>query len=225
MIREFVTLLALFAIVPGTLSAQEDPFARWEGAIKKYEEEDAKNAPPRGAVLFVGSSSIRLWGDLADAFPDHRVINRGFGGSTIADSTHFAERIVIKHRPRIVVLYAGDNDLARKKTPEQVASDFAAFVARIHKDLPDTRVLFISIKPSTARLALFDQIKKANGLIEEMCKMDKRLEFVDVFTPMLDKEGKPNPELLKKDGLHPNEKAYALWAEKVRPLLGEGRRQ
>lgn len=225
MIRSFVMVFGVVALCTGAIQAQESPFARWEGAIKKFEEEDAKQAPPKGAVLFVGSSSIRGWSDLAAAFPDHRVINRGFGGSIIADSTHFADRIVIKHQPKIVVLYAGDNDLARKKTPEEVASDFAAFVARIHKDLPQTKVLFISIKPSTARIALFDQIKKANGLIEKMCKMDKRLEFVDVFTPMLDREGKPNAELLKKDGLHLTEKGYALWAEKIRPFLGEGSRQ
>src|SRR5690606_31638453 len=109
------------------------PFARWEKAISAFEEQDRKSPPPKGAVLFVGSSSIRLW-NLEKSFPHHSTINRGFGGSQIADSVHFADRLILKHEPKVIVSYAGDNDISAKKSPERVASDFQSFVKVVHDD-------------------------------------------------------------------------------------------
>src|SRR5262245_12586451 len=149
-----VILLWLVARVPGApLQKPADGaerFARWEKAIAAFEEQDRKQPPPRNAYLFAGSSSIRLW-NLPRSFPDLEVINRGFGGSQIADTVHFAPRIILKHQPRMVLLYAGDNDLAAGRTPEQVLADFKALVQVVHKELPKTRVAFLSIKPSLAR--------------------------------------------------------------------------
>src|SRR5262245_43560052 len=139
-------------------------FSRWEKAIAAFEQQDQEKPPPKSAVIFTGSSSIRGW-NLAKSFPGLDVVNRGFGGSQIADSVHFAPRTVLKHQPRMVVLYAGDNDLNAGKSPEQVAADFEAFVQVIHKDLPKTRVAFISIKPSLARWKIVDKVQKANALV------------------------------------------------------------
>lgn len=194
------------------------PFAQWESAIAAFEKEDAKSPPPKGAVLFVGSSSIRLW-KVEKSFPKHTVINRGFGGSQIADSVHFADRIVIKHAPKTVVFYAGDNDIAKGKTPEQVAKDFESFVKAIHEKLPETKIVYIGIKPSIKRWNLVETIRNANRLIETQCQADDRLAFVDPFPGMLGEDGKPRAELFVKDGLHLSEAGYEVWMKLVLPHL------
>jgi lysophospholipase L1-like esterase len=201
--------------------AQDKPpdFTRWEKAIAAFEEQDAKSPPPKNGVIFVGSSSIRGW-NLAKSFPEPKdLLNRGFGGSQLADSVHFAPRLVTKHRPRLVVLYAGDNDLAAGKSPEQVLADFQAFVQVVHKELPKTRIAFVAIKPSLARWKNIDRIRKANSLVETYCKKDDRLAYIDVVKPMLGDDGMPRAELFVKDGLHLSEKGYELWASLVKPHL------
>jgi len=193
-------------------------FARWEKAIAAFERQDKERPPPQDAILFAGSSSIRRW-DLPKSFPDLAVINRGFGGSELADSVHFAGRIILKHRPRLVVLYAGDNDIAAGKTPERVFADFKAFVRTVHKELPKTRIVFVSIKPSILRWGLWDKMRKANALIEAYCKDGERLAYIDVAGPMLGSNGKPRPELFVKDGLHLSDDGYRLWASLLKPHL------
>ena len=184
---------------------------KWETEIKKFEESDKKNPPPRGAVVFIGSSSIRLWQSLSVDFPGIKVINRGFGGSELADSTYYVDRIVIPYQPRMIVLYAGDNDLANGKTPLQVFEDYKAFVARVQRKLPATKIAFISIKPSPSRASLLQSMKDANGLIKAYASHDKRLIYIDVFTPMLGKDGSARPELFGPDRLHMNSAGYRLW--------------
>src|SRR5882724_11728117 len=161
------------------------PENNWELEIKKFEETDRQNPPPKNAVLFIGSSSIQKWKSLSNDFPGIKVINRGFGGSEIADSTFFVDRIVTPYQPRMIVLYAGDNDLASGKTPQQVFEDYKAFVERVHRKLPTTRIAFISIKPSPARASLLQSLKEANGLIKAYATHAGRLIYIDVFTPML----------------------------------------
>jgi lysophospholipase L1-like esterase len=169
-------------------------------------------------VVFAGSSSIRLW-DLGKSFPDLTAVNAGFGGSEVRDSTHFAPRVVLPPEPRAVVFYAGDNDLAKGRTPDQVRDDFAAFVKVVHGKLPKAKVLFIAVKPSLARWKLFDQQKKANDLVKALCATDDRLRFVDVVPGMLGPDGAPIPELFVKDGLHLSEKGYAVWTKAVKKAL------
>lgn len=217
----FAFLLA--ALIPGVvLSAAADaPPAEgpFESEIRAYEAADAKERPAPGGVLFVGSSSIRLWTTLAKDFPDLPVINRGFGGSQIADSTHYAGRIALPYKPKTIVLYAGDNDIAAGNSPEQVLADFQAFVETVRAKLPDTRILFIAIKPSTARWHLIDKIRQANRLIREFATAGEKLGYIDIFTPMLGDDGKPRAELLAPDGLHLSEKGYALWQKVVAAAL------
>jgi len=201
------------------IRGDENPqFARWEQAIAALERQDQDQPPPKNAIVFVGSSTIRLW-DLKKSFPDLQVINRGFGGSQIADSAHFAPRLVTKHAPRLVVLYAGDNDIAQGKTPEQVAADFRSFVRAVYKDLPKTNVLFISVKPSVRRWNLWDKIQKANALIQADCKRDERLIYVDITKPMLGNDGQPRKDLFVAVGLHFNARGYESWAILLKPYL------
>lgn len=212
-------VIAMAAVLVCFVHAQDKAdFSRWEKSIAAFEKQDQDKLPPKNAILFAGSSSIRLW-KLDKSFPGMDVINRGFGGSHIADSVHFAPRIITKLAPRLVVLYAGDNDLGARKTPEQVRDDFQAFVKVIHKDLPKTRIAFISIKPSLARWKIFDKVQKANDLIAAVCKGDDYLVYVDVVKPMLGEDGKPRPELYVKDGLHMTEKGYEIWTAALKPYL------
>jgi formylglycine-generating enzyme required for sulfatase activity len=202
-----------------SIRADEKPdFSRWEKAIAALEKQDKDQPPPKNSIVFVGSSSIRLW-DLKKSFPDPAVINHGFGGSQITDSVHFASRLVTKLAPRLVVLYAGDNDIGVGKSPEQVAAGFLSFAQTVHMELPNTRVLFISIKPSVLRWKLWEKMQKANSLIKAECKMDKRLTYVDITQAMLGDDGKPQKDFFRADGLHLNAKGYELWTRVLRPYL------
>lgn len=206
----------LISIVPALADDPPRDFARWEPAIAQFDWKDRESPPPKGGTLFVGSSSIRAW-NLAESFPGRKTINRGFGGSEIADSTHFADRLIVPHEPRTVILYAGDNDLARGRSAEQVAADFRAFAATVHERLPKAKVVFIGIKPSIARWKLWDQAQRANALIREECGRQEWLEFVDVAPAMLGEDGRPRPELFVNDGLHLSRQGYEVWAKLVAP--------
>jgi lysophospholipase L1-like esterase len=219
--------LILFGISQSspTLLAQTNPAeSKWEADIKIFEASDKTNPPPKGAILFVGSSSIRLWKSLAQDFPEHKVINRGFGGSQLADSVAFADRIVIPYRPEMVLLYGGDNDIAAGKPPEQVFADFKSFVQKVYAKLPGVPVAYISIKPSIVRWQLVDKIKAANRMIEVYSitrKNPRLIIFIDVFTPMLGTDGEPRKELFISDGLHLNAKGYELWTSVIKPYLNK----
>ena len=214
-------LLALTAICVAQSQQAAQAAHQWESEIKKFEEADLKNPPPKGAVLFVGSSSIRLWRTLEKDFPAAKVVNRGFGGSQIEDSTYFADRIIVPYQPRLVVLYAGDNDLAAGKTRDRVFEDYKEFVNRLRQRLGDVRIAFISIKPSLARWNLVDKIASVNEMVRKYASKDKRLIFIDVFPAMLGVDGKPRPELFIEDGLHMTPAGYALWKSIVAPYLKE----
>ncbi|HMP07216.1 MAG TPA: SGNH/GDSL hydrolase family protein [Lacipirellulaceae bacterium] len=200
------------------LRPSESQANRWQADMDRFAEADAQQTPPADAVLFVGSSSIRLW-NLDRWFPGETTINRGFGGSQICDSTHFAEQIVVSYQPRVIVFYAGDNDIAAGKSPQQVHVDFRAFVDKVRASLPDTPLVFIAIKPSIARWKLRDAMQEANWLIAEDCAADESLTFVDVWPAMLDEEGEPRAELFRSDGLHLNTAGYKLWTELLAPAL------
>ncbi len=213
-------LVAILLMARGTVRAADEPkkASPWEKAIQAFEARDQKTPPPKGAILFAGSSSIVGW-KLAQYFPDLQTINRGFGGSRIPDSTEFADRIIIPCAPKIIVFYAGDNDVAGNKTAERVCDDYKAFVKKIHDALPEAKIIFITIKPSIARWKLWDKMQAANKLIAEFVKSDKRLGYVDVGPPMLGEDGKPKAELFVKDGLHLSADGYELWTKLVLPHL------
>lgn len=201
-------------------AATENAQDRWESTIKKFEDADKVAPPPQNAIVFIGASSIVRW-NLPDSFPElgPRAINRGFGGSMAADSTRYAERIVIPYKPRIVVFYAGDNDVEANHTPEQIAGDFTAFEQKVHAVLPATEIIFISIKPSTRRWPWIEQIKSANALVRQYCATHKHLTFVDIVPQMIGADGKPRRELLLADGLHLTPAGYKVWNDAIRPVL------
>jgi len=212
-----VSLAVLIQAAQHTQAA-ETKKNRWESAIQRFEAADRKEFPPKHGILFVGSSSIMGW-DLKKYFGDLPTINRGFGGSDIADSLHFAQRIVLPYQPRVIVFYAGDNDIAGGKSPERVLRDYQKFVEKVHGTLPETRIVFVAIKPSRRRWKLVAQMREANALVRTFAEKNPRLEFVDIDKPMLGDDGKPRAELLKADGLHLTAKGYALWSKLVQPHL------
>lgn len=220
-----VALLMLAAAVTFPLHAQpaaqeSDRFAQWEDAIDKFDQQDSETPPAKDGIVFIGSSSIRRW-DLLKYFDDldPPPVNRGFGGSQIVDATHFVDRLVLKHQPRTVVFYSGDNDIASGKSAADVASDFAEFCKATHAKLPEARIVWISIKPSPSRWRFGTEAQAANSRIRKVCDVDERLTFVDVWTPMLGDDGQPRPELFAKDMLHLNAAGYELWTNLVRPTL------
>lgn len=187
--------------------------------IARFEAADRSTPPRPGGVLFVGSSSIRLWPALDKDFPGVYALQRGFGGAELSDVIRYAPRIVLPYRPRLIVLYAGDNDLNAGKSAVAVFREYKAFVELVQRSLPETRIAYVAIKPSGSRWALADQMREANELIRRHAATDPRLLFVDVFTPMLAPDGKPREELFVADRLHLNDRGYALWRELLWPIV------
>ena len=217
-------LLAGLLSWPATISAQINSTNRphnlqWESTIQTFEAADKTNPPPLNAVLMIGSSSIRKWTNAPAQFPKHQLINRGFGGSHLSDSVTFVERIVTPYQPKLVVLYAGDNDIAAGKSPKRVCADFKEFVAKVQNKLPETRIAFIAIKPSPSRMKFIQPIKTANRLIRDFIAGNPKLVYVDVCTPMLGADGQPRAELFVSDQLHLSDAGYKLWARIVKPVL------
>ncbi|MFO0817064.1 MAG: amidohydrolase family protein [Pirellulales bacterium] len=210
------------ATAQSTTNPPGDKTDRWEADIEKFEQLDAAQ-PPRGdGVVFVGSSSIVRW-KLDQSFPGEGFVNRGFGGSKLADVVRYVDRIVPPHRPRVVVVYAGDNDLAGGRTPTQVIADYKELVRRIHERAPATRIIYLSIKASLKRWALAEKIRGANAAIARYAARDSRLAYVDLFDCMLGADGRPRAELLDKDELHLSPLGYELWTKQLQPVLTAAR--
>lgn len=199
------------------------PDEHWAAAFQDFDRADQAHPTLPGGVVFVGSSSIRLWSDMARQFTGWpMVINRGFGGSELADCARHVQRLVSLYQPRLVLVYAGDNDLAAGRLPQQVLESFQAFVAGVRERQPDLPVVFISIKPSPSRAKLMQSVREANRLIKADTVSGKNLYFVDVFTPMLGPDGEPRAELFKPDALHLNPAGYALWQSVIVKSLPPG---
>lgn len=214
-----LTILLTLLVFSFGAFAKDADHGKWFADIQTFEASDKANPPPANAVLFIGSSSIRLWKTLATDFPGYRVINRGFGGSDLDDATAFADRIVTPYHPAALVMYAGDNDLQGGDVPEQVRDDFADFVAKVRLAQPDLPIAFIAIKPSVARVALLPNIMQTNKLIRDWAATQKNVSFLDIVPAMLNAQGQPRPDLFIADGLHMNAKGYALWVAQVAPWL------
>jgi lysophospholipase L1-like esterase len=205
---------------PAPVSGAPDSDTAWEAAVNAFALADREHAPPPGGVVFVGSSSIRLWQGLEQQFPSGgTVIKRGFGGSRLSDCVRYLNRLVIPYRPRLVLVYAGDNDLAEGRTPQEVLRQFEAFAQGIHRALPETRVAFISVKPSPARAHIIAKARAANALVHRYTASQEWLDYIDVFTPMLGPDGNPRKELFRADALHLNAAGYALWKTAITPHL------
>ena len=208
------------APAPTTAPAtQPRDFARWEKEIAAMEAADKTNPPPKDGLLFIGSSTIRGWKTLAQDYPEHQVINRGFGGSQIVDSTHFADRLIFPHEPKMVLLRAGGNDIHAGKSADQVFREFQDFVKTVHAKLPETDIVFISLSPAPARWSERDANKKLNTMVEAYAKTAPHVKYVDTYDMTLTPDGQAREELFVKDKLHFNAEGYKLLAERVRPVL------
>ncbi len=186
--------------------------ARWQSSFAAFDEADKASLPELNGVLFVGSSTIRFWTRLAQDFRQSPVvINRGFGGSTLAECSLFTRELVVRYKPRQVLVYAGDNDLASGSTPLEVLASFARFARTVRAELPDTRISFISIKPSPSRESLLPQIRETNNIIGAYVRTLANSEYIDIYTPMMAADGRPRGDLFLPDRLHMNDRGYQLW--------------
>lgn len=228
--RFLALLLALFLVTVGpsrsysqqtsTQSTADDTsITRFESEIVEFENADKADPPKAGGVVFVGSSSIRMWPQLQADFPGINVIQRGFGGAQMNEVLYYTPRIVTRYKPKLVVLYAGENDLVTGRHPDQIFNDYKAFVALVHKTVPDAKIAYVSIKPSGDRWVLVDNMKKANALIKKYIAGQRDQTYVDVFTPMIGPDGLPRDELFGEDKLHMNWKGYELWRVLLTPIV------
>ncbi len=211
-----LSLPTLFNTDVGGVAEVSSPGLHKEVAV--FQTWDRKNSVPEDAVLFTGSSSIRMW-TTRESFPDLPVINRGFGGSHISDVVYFSDRIVLPYEPKVIVLYAGDNDIAAGKTPKRVFDDFQELAGLVGRNLPETRIVFISIRCSPSRFTLWPMMDEANSMIKRFCEGNDRLFYADCATPLLRPDKKPDPEFFAEDRLHLSKKGYQAWTKVLTPII------
>ncbi len=202
----------------GLYAQQHPPFY---DEIENFKKLDSADFPPKNAILFVGSSSIRKWEDVQSYFPDYKIINRGFGGSELTDVTRYANDIIIPYHPRQIVIYAGENDLAYSDsvTAAIVLNRFTKLFNIIRSALPMVPIVYISIKPSPSRAKIMPETVEANRLIKQFLQSKKKAVFVDVYYKMLNKDGKPMQDIFSEDNLHMNAKGYHIWQKAIMPYL------
>ena len=189
-----------------------------EAFIENFLRWDQKNTYVENGILFLGSSSIRKW-PTSNYFDYLPIINRGFGGSHISDVNYYFKSIATIYKPRTIVLYAGDNDIAGKKTPEQVLEDYIDFIILVREHLPQTKIIYLPIKPSPSRWSMWNDMRQVNRLIKMYTDSDNMQYYADTATPMLDSQGKPLGDLFVDDSLHLSKKGYDLWSEILKPIL------
>jgi len=212
--RHFIVLFLVICSSWAHALKPADP-ARFEKAIQAFEAEDAAKAPPKDVTVFVGASNIRRWQSLPKRFKKTPLLNRGFGGSQLSDVAFFAERCVIKYKPKQVYLSAGGNDLHAGKTPEEVLAAFEEFVTKVRTALPKTAISYLSIPPAPSRWSEVEQVKKANELIAASCAK-QGVNFIETFSLMLGADGQPRPELYVEDKLHFSEAGYDVITSAIR---------
>ena len=213
------SLLRRLAVVPVRSFVNEPRL--WEWQVRGYERADREAPPPSGGIVFTGSSTIRLWSRLAEDMAPLPVLNRGFGGAQLDQVLHYAPRLVARHDPRTVVLYAGDNDLSplTGKDADSVARDFGRFLSWLRRELPETRLVVVSIKPTPLRRAQWPEQQRANDLVRKRAEADPLTRFVDVSAARLDDDGRPRRSLYRWDGLHLSDEGYRVWTGLLRPAL------
>ena len=220
-------VLSMFFIFISILLSQIDPnpdrfYLSDDGDelyIKDFLDWDKKNTFEKNGILFIGSSSIRKWKTAEYFSYKSSIINRGFGGSHISDINYYFNIILLKYKPKIIVFYAGDNDIASKKAPEQVLDDYVEFVGLIRKNIKQARIIYLPIKPSPSRWSLWENMTETNKLIKMFIELDDMQIYLDTATPMLNNSGRPSSNLFVSDSLHLSEEGYDLWSGILKPTL------
>lgn len=213
-----IIIFCLFSFyLPGSTQESDQLFA---DEIRKFKEEDSSSPPPAHAILFIGSSSFRMWQDVRDYFPGHAIINRGFGGSTLLDQLLYMDDIVFSYSPRQIVVYCGENDLASGDavTPDEVLGRFTKWFMLVRKKLPDARITYVSIKPSPSRWNLEKKFIETNAKIRNFLRKQHDADFVDIWNKML-RNKEPDPNLFVEDSLHMNANGYRIWQKAIQPEL------
>ena len=209
-----------FFLLPHSVDAQAQKPAFWDD-IQVFKKQDSTHFPGTNKILFVGSSSFTKWTDVQSYFPSYPIINRGFGGSSIPDVIRYREDVIFKYRPKQVIIYCGENDLASSDsvTAKMVYNRFKQLFNLIRNKLPGVPILYISMKPSPSRQLLMGKMREGNLLIQNFLKTKKQTGYIDVYREMIDDEGKPRPELFIEDNLHVNKSGYAIWKKAIEPYL------
>jgi lysophospholipase L1-like esterase len=210
-------LIFLFCLFASRLLGQH----AFENEIRNFERQDSISMPAKGQILFIGSSSFRIWKTFATDLAGIQAINRGFGGSTMTDALYYFDRMVVKYAPRTVVVYEGDNDLNQGKSPEEVAKDYEEFSMRLKKALPKTTLVYLAVRPSLSRIALVEKQKKFNAWVENYCKSQKARFYLDMHSPFYLPDGTVMPDIFIADRLHLNEKGYLIFSAKIREFILE----
>ncbi|ANH83414.1 G-D-S-L family lipolytic protein [Niabella ginsenosidivorans] len=213
-----IYLFVLLFFIPVTiLLAQEAPFYK---DIQHFKELDRQNPPPKNAILFIGSSSFTKWTDVSDYFPGYTIINRGFGGSTLKDLLYYFNDLVPVYKPRQIVIYCGENDLANDQTPaDTVVSRFKQLYDLIRNYSKNVPVAYISMKPSPSRARFLPKFIAANAAIKACIQKEKKIRYIDVYDHMLGPDGAPVPGIFVNDSLHMNAGGYHIWQQVIQPYL------
>jgi len=216
--KKIFAILLVFSCVNLFAQNTKPPF--WSD-IQQFRKLDSVQPPPSNAILFVGSSSFTRWTDVQNYFPGYTIVNRGFGGSTLADVLRYEEDVIFKYNPKQILIYCGENDFAASDTvtAATVFDRFKNLFSEIRAVYPEVPVAYISMKPSPSRWNLKEKFMSANNLIENYLKKQKNTQFINVWKPMLASNGKPKKELFVEDNLHMNAEGYAIWQKLIQPVL------
>ncbi len=209
-------LLSVILVFLMLFAGAQDP-ARFKNEVNELVQKEYNFSNNKKLVVFAGSSSVRMWKDVADCFPEYNVINNGFGGSQFSDLIYFYDDLIVKQKPQILFIYEGDNDIADNKKTRELMKEAKQLTEKIQKDLPDARIIFISPKPSIARVHLKNEYISFNKKLKKYCDKHENTRFADVWNPMLDSKGNVFKDIFLDDGLHMNKKGYDIWAK----VLGE----
>lgn len=212
-------IINLITFLTLTIFVQAQSPTRFQDEIKHYIEEDGSTYESRDLIVFTGSSSVRFWKTVDDNYPNHDIINRGFGGSMMSDLYYYRQELILKYKPKQVFIYEGDNDIANGKSTKEIMKDTKMLVKAIRKSLPNTNIVFISAKPSITRWNLKTEYERFNAKLEKYTKRQKNMEFADVWRTMLEKDGALDPTLFIEDGLHMNMAGYTIWKNTLEPFL------
>lgn len=208
-------ILVLLLLVSSSVMGQH----AFEKEILAYEKQDSLAMPAKGQKLFIGSSSFRLWKTFASDMAGIPAINRGFGGSTLLDALYYFDRMVVKYAPSWVFLYEGDNDLSKGQSPEEIAAEYKLFSEKLAEVLPNTKLVFVSVRPSLARQAMVHQQKALNAIISTYSKGEKNRFVIDMHSPFYLPDGTLMQDIFVADRLHLNEKGYPIFASKIKEFI------
>ena len=217
--RVFSKLAILIWLLSSILTANAQDPNRYNTQVDQLYNKEYHFNPDKKRVVFAGSSSVRMWKDVQDYYPDFNVVNNGFGGSHFSDLLYFYNQLILKQKPDVLFIYEGDNDIAANKKPGLIKREAKELYQQIRRDLPETKIVFISPKPSIARWSLKKKYERLNRRLEGFCNRNDNLEFADVWDAMLDENGNVFQDVFIQDGLHMNKKGYDIWAKVISEYL------